>query len=262
MAALRVSIARVSVDFQRMLKDPYPAESPAGEGFAYSGTELDSMAEARNYYSWILGNFLPYIGPQVIEVGAGVGTLAAYLLAARPSSKFTLIEPAANLFPALKARHGNDPRVRVLQGTLEEHAAELTADSVIMVNVLEHVSDDDLCLRTLHGVLRSGGTLLLFVPALPWIYGTLDRAFDHYRRYTKAELRGKLARAGFRVGQLRYMNLPGVAAWYLVGKIMRRTTLRPASVRFYDRWVVPWWSRIEHRWAPPLGQSLLAVAVK
>jgi SAM-dependent methyltransferase len=242
--------------------DSGAAPSAASEGFAYSGTELDSMAQARNYYLWILRYFLPRIGRQVIEVGAGVGTLAEYLLAARPASEFVLIEPAANLLPALQARHGNNPRVRVLQGTLEEHAANLVADSVVMVNVLEHVADDQFCLRALFDVLRPGGTLLLFVPALPGIYGALDRAFDHYRRYTKPELAQKLNDAGFHLEQLRYMNLPGVAAWYLAGRILRQTTLRPGSVRFYDRWVVPWWSKLEEKWAPPVGQSLLAVAVK
>jgi SAM-dependent methyltransferase len=245
-----------------MVMDSDTVRPVASESFAYSGTELDSMAQAKNYYPWILRYFLPRIGRQVIEVGAGVGTLAEYLLAARPASEFVLIEPAANLFPALQVRHGNNPRVRVLQGTVEEHASNLVADSVVMVNVLEHVADDQLCLRTLFDVLRPGGTLLLFVPALPWIYGALDRAFGHYRRYTKPEFAGKLQHAGFHIEQLRYMNLPGVAAWYFAGKILRQTTLRPGSVRFYDHWVVPWWSKLEGKWAPPVGQSLLAVAVK
>lgn len=218
------------------------------------------MGEARNYYRWILSQFLPYIGEEMVEVGAGAGNFAAHVLEARPEIRLTLIEPAENLAPGLEARFAGNPNVRVLRGNLEEHAAGLSADSAAMVNVLEHIKDDAGCLRRLREILRPGGRALLLVPAVPAIYGSLDAAFEHYRRYSRSNLAGKLAAAGLQTEKLRYVNLPGVAAWWVTGKLLRRRTLDAKSVRFYDRWVVPWLSRIEGVWEPPIGQSLLAVA--
>jgi SAM-dependent methyltransferase len=235
---------------------PPPSPSP----FRYSGTEQDSMGEARNYYRWILAQFLPYLGEEMIEVGAGAGNFAAHVLSARPEMRLTLIEPAENLAPGLAARFAGNPNVNVLRGNLEEHAAGLVADSAAMVNVLEHVHDDAGCLLRLREVLRPGGRVLLFVPAVPAIYGSLDAAFEHYRRYSRSGLQRILGAAGLKIEELRYVNLPGVAAWWMAGKLLQRRTLDAKSVRIYDRWVVPWLSRIERTWEPPIGQSLLAVA--
>ena len=106
------------------------------------------------------------------------------------------------------------------------------------------------------------GDALLLVPALPRIYGSLDQAFGHYRRYTKTSLAGKLHVAGFRIIRLAYVNLLGIAGWFLTGRVLRRMTLQPRYVRWYDQWVIPWLSRLEERWEPPCGQSLIVIAQK
>jgi SAM-dependent methyltransferase len=239
----------------------------ANEIFAYSGTELDAMSGAENYYRWIIRHFAPFTGREILEVGAGVGTFASHLLAALPDGpsggqRLTLIEPASNLFPALQACFRGNPRVTTVQGELGTCADSLHPDTAILVNVLEHVKDDEVCLALLHRILQPGGHLLIFVPALPWLYGSLDAAFEHYRRYTRAELERKLRTAGFELREMRFVNLPGVAAWWCSGKILRRKTLAPSAVRFYDRWVIRPCSRIEDVCPPPIGQNLLAIARK
>src|SRR5262249_14276693 len=135
-------------------------------------------------------------------------------------------------------------------------------DSLIAVNVIEHIADDAEFLRLALHMLVPGGTIILFAPALSILYGTLDKAFEHYRRYSKPELAGKLIQAGFHLESIRYLNFPGVATWFLAGKVLRRKTIRPSQVRMYDRWVVPWVSKLERRWEPPFGQSVLAVGKK
>jgi SAM-dependent methyltransferase len=247
--------------------DNSAGDAAAGVRFAYSGTELDAMSGAESYYRWIIRHFAPFTGREILEVGAGVGTFASHLLAALPRAetvvqRLTLIEPASNLFPALQRRFRDNHQVTTLQGDLESCADSLRPDTTILVNVLEHVKDDEGCLALLHRILQPGGHLLIFVPALPWLYGSLDAAFEHYRRYTRAELERKLRAAGFELRKSRFVNLPGVAAWWLSGKILRRKTLAPGAVRFYDRWVIRPWSRCEDVWAPPLGQNLLAIARK
>jgi SAM-dependent methyltransferase len=235
---------------------------PVDDSFLYTGTELEGMAEARNYYKWILSFFVAHMGRQIIEVGAGTGTFTDHLLKSAPDSEIVAIEPAANLFPLLARRHAGNPRVKTIHGSLEENAASLRGDTIVLANVLEHIGNDEEYLRLLNSILHPGGHLLLFVPAVPWLYGSLDKEFEHFRRYTKPELRRKLANTGFQLKTIRYMNLPGVASWFIAGRVLRRRTLSANDVRFYDRWIVPWCSKIEKRWEPPVGQSLLAVASK
>lgn len=230
--------------------------------FVYSGTELDAMAEARNYCRWILEFFAPYLGQKVIEIGAGAGTFSQLLLTSGRASELVLFEPGANLFPLLQQRFTNDPRVHVWPGAFDPSVLEAPVDSIVLVNVLEHISDDDALLLQMWQSLRPGGRVLLFVPALEWNYGSLDAAFEHHRRYSKPILRKKLEGAGFRIEQTRYVNFVGIASWFFAGRVLRQKTLRPRQVRWYDRWIIPWTFKLEQIWEPPVGQSLVAVAVK
>lgn len=173
-----------------------------------------------------------------------------------------LIEPAGNNIPALRKRFEADDRVTIHHGYLEDIRDTTTADTVIAVNVMEHVERDADFLRAAHQTLTSNGALLLLVPAVPAIYGSLDREFDHYRRYTRSGLERSLLEAGFEIEALHYLNMVGVAAWFVAGRILRRTTLKQGQVRFYDRFVIPWLRRIESLVRPPIGQSLLAIARK
>jgi SAM-dependent methyltransferase len=228
--------------------------------FEYCGTELEAMAHAPNYYNAIKRRFAPHLGRRVLEVGAGVGTFSALLARDRTIENLTLLEPALNNFPTLSARFSGDSRVRVLQGYLEEYSARLSADAMVLVNVLEHVPDDVRLLQAAHQVLAPGGRILIFVPAVQALYGSLDEAFDHHRRYSLGLLRDRLTGAGFRIRKIHYMNLPGVLSWFIAGRVLRRRTLSPRDVRTYDRWVVPWMVKLESMHAPPIGQSLLAIA--
>lgn len=237
-------------------------QANVSDSFVYSGTELDAMAEARNYCRWILDFFAPYLGKKIIEIGAGAGTFSQLLLRVDRLSKLVLFEPGANLFPLLQKQFEDNPRVRLQLGSFDPSLLEEPADSIVLVNVLEHISDDDALLLQIRQSLRPGGHVLLFVPALEWNYGSLDKAFEHHRRYSKRVLRKKLEKAGFRVEQARYVNFLGIASWFLAGRVLRQKTLRPRQVRWYDRWIIPWSFKLERIWEPPVGQSLVAIAVK
>ncbi|MDQ3605142.1 MAG: class I SAM-dependent methyltransferase [Gemmatimonadota bacterium] len=230
--------------------------------FAYASAELDSLAEAENYYRWILNNFAHCLNGRIVEVGAGIGTFAERMLSEAPESEFLLIEPADNNFPLLRHRFANSPRVRIVHGYLDEGIPDGSADTIVAVNVMEHIQDDEAFLRAAHRCLSPNGNLLLFVPALPQIFGTLDQAFEHFRRYTRPGVVSLLRGAGFRIARADYVNLPGALAWWLSGKVFRRRTVTRRDVRLYDRWVIPWVSAIERRWSPPFGQSLLVIATR
>lgn len=237
-------------------------KTPGGQNFAYSGSELDSLAEAKNYYSWVLRQFEPYLGKTVIEVGAGIGTFSEFLLSVPRVEQLIAIEPAANTFPFLQTRFAENPRVRTQRGYLAEYYTDLAANAVVAVNVLEHVPDHDQILREALAATIPGGSLLLFVPALPAIYGTLDTAFEHKRRYTGTTLRTVIEAAGWTVRRITYMNLPGIAAWFMAGRVMRKTHIAAPETRAYDRLVVPWLSKLESIIPPPIGSNLIAIATK
>jgi SAM-dependent methyltransferase len=230
--------------------------------FSYSGTELEAVGEAKNYYQWIVDTFASHVGQRPVEAGAGIGTVSDLILRRTVPRELVLIEPASENVSGLQRRFHGDGRVRVHHGYLEDIAGSLKADSVIAVNVLEHVEKDADFLRAAHTALVPGGALLLLVPALPVLFGSLDRAFDHYRRYTRSGLRSRLLDAGFEIRMLYYLNMIGVAAWFVSGRIFHRSTLGRSQVRFYDRWVIPGLRAIETRFQPPIGQSLLAIARK
>ncbi len=236
------------------------AAAAAPAEFVYAGTELEAMACAPNYYRAIYSWFEPYLGSRVIEVGAGVGTFAEHLASNPAVESLTLLEPAENNFPELRRRFAGDPRVVPIHGFLEDIESQLSADTLVIVNVLEHVDRDIEFLRSARRVLEPGGRLLIFVPALQGIFGSLDEAFDHYRRYSREQLSAKLREAGFNIRLIRYANLPGALSWYIVGRVLRRRTLSARDVRLYDRWVIPWVVRMERLWSPPFGQSLLVIA--
>jgi SAM-dependent methyltransferase len=133
-------------------------------------------------------------------------------------------------------------------------------DSIVLLNVLEHIHDDRAALATLHNSLAIGGRLVLWVPAFEVLYGDFDHRIGHYRRYRINQLRHRCNDAGLRVIDARYVNAPGFFAWLLVVRLLG---LQPTSghlASLYDRWIVPATRRIEAVVRPPFGQSLLVVA--
>jgi len=230
--------------------------------FNYSGTELDAMSQARQYYAAISKYFDGHYGSHIVEVGAGVGTFSSFLYDRAGPESLCLLEPASNNFPVLRDRFRGHESVTVHQGYLEDFAVGLSADSLVAINVLEHVADEDAFLGAAREALRPGGTLLLFVPAVQSISGSLDKAFGHMRRYSKSSLQTRLSQSGFQTVSLRYFNLPGVLSWFIAGRVLRRVTISPREVRIFDRAVMPWLSKVERFWEPPMGQSLVVVARK
>lgn len=210
----------------------------------------------------MLKYFSPYVGARVVEVGAGIGTFSSFLLGLVKIRELTTLEPAANLFPHLNRRFSEDRRVRCINGYLDDYPPSGDIDTVVSVNVLEHIENDRGFLRSAHQILAPGGTILLFTPALPVLYGSLDRQFGHHRRYTKFGLADVIRSAGFSLESLRYFDFPGVLGWFFATRILKRDTIRSSDVRHYDRFVVPWSSKIEGWWEPPIGKNLLAIGRK
>src|SRR5919108_1240892 len=161
----------------------------------------------------------------------------------------------------MKVRIADRPEMTVQTlGLPGEVAIGAPVDSAVAINVLEHLEDDVGSLRDLRGVVVPGGTVVLLVPGYPALYGEFDRAVGHLRRYTPATLRRAVEAAGLRVEVLRPVNLLGGLAWWAAVRVGGRSRPTPTLVKLYDRLVVPLVRRLERRFRPPFGQSVLCVA--
>jgi len=244
-----------------------PDRSTTDHGPHYAGSDLEALRVLLRYQRWILQKYRPYIGGRVLEVGAGTGSLALqYADAAR---RAVLVEPAPNLIPVLRDRVAGLDNVEVFEGTLESWRASKASegptepfDAVLMINVLEHISDDAGILKLVYDLLRPGGALLLFVPACPWLYGSLDALVHHHRRYDKDGLRDLLTRTSFQIEALDYFDIAGVLPWWFTGKVLGKDAFSSGLANIYDRVVVPPMSRIEAFVPPPIGKNLTSIAIR
>ena len=135
-------------------------------------------------------------------------------------------------------------------------------DTIVCINVLEHVEDDVAALDNMFSILTEEGKLILLVPAFQFMYGTIDRLVGHYRRYSKRDIETKLVTAGFYVKSISYMNCIAPFGWFLNNRILKKQEESPYQVVFYDRFVVPWLRKIEQIFIPPFGLSLVVVGEK
>jgi SAM-dependent methyltransferase len=244
------------------------SDSPPQE-FDYPGRELEAMDNAANYHRWILEIFEPYLGDHLVEVGAGLGTFSQLILERHRCQTLSLVEPSDGMYQDLVAnaqRLNTDTRIDSCHGTFPQCAPQIKSnqapDSIIYVNVLEHIADDKLELEVIRETLSSSGHVFLFVPALAWLFGAFDERVGHLRRYTKSELEEKLKAAGFKIILSRYFDFSGIGPWWVKYCLLKSATMESAGVRLYDRFVVPAARRIESIISPPLGKNVIAIAQK
>lgn len=238
-------------------------DAAAGSSFG-ADVELERLAQAEHFFGWIADELEPHLGHRILEVGAGIGTVSLQLLDRLPGAQVTALEPDPKLHDELVARtkrHSTMQTLNVTSTDLLQSDMAPAFDSVVYVNVLEHILDDVGELRTAHDLLVPGGTLAIFVPALTRLYGSLDFKSGHHRRYHRDTLSQVITDAGFELVDVRYLDMLGVAPYFLMYRLLDVQSLGSVSSTGYDRVIVPV-SRALQRLAPhpPFGKNLLAIA--
>ena len=228
----------------------------------YQGlSTLEALTEAKNYNRWIASSFYPYIKAPLLEFGAGIGNISGLLGSYTP---LCLTDTDERMLDHLKHKfsHSNDVSVDYLDITQPppDHLVE-SFQSVIGINVLEHIEDDEKTLIHLRSLLKPSGRLLLLVPSKKWAYTELDRQLGHFRRYEKKELGVKLVKASFRIEKLYFFNIIGLMGWIIQDLIQRSEGLRPSQISLFES-LVPILKPIESKVSMPLGISLIAIAQK
>ncbi|HEY4489350.1 MAG TPA: class I SAM-dependent methyltransferase [Candidatus Paceibacterota bacterium] len=230
--------------------------------FQYDGRDLEVTSFAKNYHEWIADLFRSVFGKRVAEVGAGIGSFSELILQA-PIDELLVIEPSKEMFEELQKNLAYDTRVTCKNDFFTKVSGECNTyfDSVVYVNVLEHVEDDAGELARVYESLAPGGHVCVFVPALPALYSAHDKAIGHYRRYTKKGLRALLTTAGFEVKRLSFFDFAGIIPWYVVVKFLRKSP-SAGNVSLYDNVVVPISRTMETIIHPPIGKNLIAIGKK
>ena len=226
------------------------------------------MTQAKNYFAWQYRLVSRELGRRVVEIGCGVGNFTATLLDGRAVMALD-IEPQC--VERLQARFPETAGLQVLQCDWEAAHWETRTfsslkafrpDSIVCLNVLEHIEDDCEALRRMGAILEPGGKIVLLTPAFSLLYGPIDKRLGHYRRYTRASIRKAAQEAGLHVERARYMNLIGFFGWWFNAHLLRKEVQSPRQIRIFDRYLVPVSSRLESWIQPPFGQSLIVTLRK
>jgi glycosyltransferase involved in cell wall biosynthesis len=221
---------------------------------------LDALSFAPKFNRWMADTISPWIGHTVLEVGGGTGNMTRQLCARR---KFYIVTDSdAEHVERLRMTFRHRPAVRVakLDAALDSDFEPFrqSVDTVVCLNVLEHIRDDEAALRRIRTLLRENGWLILLVPNDPKAFGAIDRAVGHFRRYTPGHLAWLLNGAGFDLEGTLSFNRVSMPGWRFAGQVMKSAQLSRTSLRWFDRFV--WlWRRIDRSlpWAPV---SIIAIA--
>jgi 2-polyprenyl-3-methyl-5-hydroxy-6-metoxy-1,4-benzoquinol methylase len=219
---------------------------------------LDVAEEnAPNYLRWIADLCRPHLGARVLDVGAGTGAITAHYADGR---EIVAVEMSEWCIEALRRRFGTAPNVTVRHADLLQLPNEEEGfDSVVMINVLEHIENDAAALSVLSRVLNPGGRIVVYVPAFNGLYGAYDRKVGHCRRYARWRMLEVLNAANLEALSLRYVNALAIPAWLAFS----RTNIerRPAGrLAVWDRTGVPLTRFIESHLQLPFGLNLFCVA--
>jgi SAM-dependent methyltransferase len=217
------------------------------------------LGQADAYLGWLFKNLAPYIGRRVLDVGCAIGNITQFF---QDREHVVGIDIAPEMVAEWKRRFADrlNWKAYVCDITQPEALALQTErlDTIVCVHVLEHVRDDEAALRHMHALLPEGGRLILLVPTVKWIWGRLDEATGHQRRYTWRELRPLLERHGYEIEDHWYVNFLAIFGWFLTGRILKRDIIPTGQYGLYNK-LTPLLARMESWVRPPTGLSVACI---
>ena len=211
----------------------------------YTGhANLEIISESSRFNEWMYKRIKTGLKEKmgnILEVGSGLGTISEKLIRDMgPSSHITLTDISVRYVQLLSIKYSSFKNVSVFRmdlNSVEEYSkiGYEKYDSIIAINVLEHVRDDQLALREIYKMLKKGGILVILVPCHKFLYNVIDKDLGHFRRYTKKELCGKINETNFTILCMHYFNTVGVVGWYLNGNLLKNAGVSPAASKWFDR---------------------------
>jgi SAM-dependent methyltransferase len=229
---------------------------------ATGGRTLETFADTPQLNAWIYSKISAGVRGEVLEIGSGIGNISRLI---RPmASHLVVTDTEPHYLDTLRGLFPGDAGVDVaaydLDGPPPTAVASRRYDAIVAVNVIEHIADDRALVARLAHLLRPGGNLLIYVPACPIAFGSLDVALGHFRRYTPGTLSELLKSAALDPGRPRYVNLLGLGGWLVNGRVLRKKLLPPRAIALFER-LVPF-VRLEDKLTLPFGLGLCTRATK
>jgi 2-polyprenyl-3-methyl-5-hydroxy-6-metoxy-1,4-benzoquinol methylase len=213
----------------------------------YSGhANLEIISENSRFNDWMYKHIkagLKEKNGNILEIGSGLGTISEKIIRDMgPSARIALTDVSTTYVQSLKIKYSSFKNVSVSRMDLnikEEYSkfGYEKYDSIVAINVLEHIRDDLLALREIYKMLTKGGTLIILVPCHKFLYNIIDKNIGHYRRYTKKELYDKIKETNFTTVCMHYFNMMGVIGWCLNGNVLKNGGISPVASRWFDRLV-------------------------
>lgn len=230
-------------------------KSAESSEYHYEGSELALFEKARNWKAYWRGQIAPYVQGDVLEVGAGIGANTR-LLAGLRFLRWTCLEPDATLAGKIELPGGD--RYRKVVGTVQDLPLNERFDSILYIDVLEHIEDDRAELAVASGRLNRGGTLIVLSPAHPFLYTEFDRAIGHHRRYTRSSLRA-LKPAELFENQLIYLDSAGMLASGANRLLLKSAMPSERQILAWDRLLVPMSRVIDGIIGRRIGKTVIGI---
>jgi SAM-dependent methyltransferase len=233
-------------------------------------TNLEIFLESYRFNDWMYRQvkigLKESIG-NILEVGSGLGRISEKIVQDMPpTSHITLTDVSDRYIQTLRNRFLSWKNVSVvkLDLTNKEDYSKIgyeKYDSILALNVLEHVKDDEFALHELYKLLKKGGTLIILVPCHKFLYNVIDTNVGHFRRYAKKELRDKINHTCFNEERMHYFNMLGIVGWYFNGNICKNARLNPIASKWFDK-LVPLLDFLERITFNKIGLSLICYLKK
>ncbi|GAA0948010.1 class I SAM-dependent methyltransferase [Nonomuraea longicatena] len=215
--------------------------------------------EAKNYRQYEFDMVAPHVGRSMLEIGSGLGHFAEQFLPRLDRLVVSDFDPYC--VEQLRKRFDGRADIDVLHFALPDAVPmEGQVDTVVLMNVLEHIEADSEALRSLAKVTKPGGRIVIWVPGYMQLYGDFDRKVGHVQRYTPKTLTRTVAKAGLDIDVIKPINFLGGIAWWAAVRRGGVGYPDPRLVKIYDRTVVPATRLIERFIRPPFGQTVFCVA--
>ncbi|HYK87344.1 MAG TPA: class I SAM-dependent methyltransferase, partial [Acidobacteriota bacterium] len=227
----------------------------------YGANILADLQSARRFNKWLGDALRPHVGDRVLEIGAGIGSLTSQFI---PRDLYLASDINSDYLDYLRSYSIGKPYLRVLKvdATQPEDFLQLEGqfDTVLLINVLEHLSDEHAALANMHSALIKGGRAIVLVPQSQALYGSLDKSLMHRERYSLRKLRESMEKAHFRVETIFDFNRSSAPGWYINGKLLGRKRFSKFQIKALE-FLMPAIRRVDCLW-PWKGISLIAVGVK
>lgn len=220
-------------------------------------TTLENMSQATGYNRWTLEKFEKYLKGEILEVGCGIGNFTQTL------SKYGKVY-AIDIDKSLVERVKKDNMIEAGFGDIEKGEyffKDKKFDTVVCINVLEHIKNDLTALENIYKLLKTGGRLVLLVPVNQFLYGEIDKAIGHFKRYDSKILEKEIGRFGFNILYKRKLNLLGALGWFFAGRVLKNTQVEKSKIKIFNI-ISPVFLAVENIIEPIIGTSILIIGEK